>query len=160
MDTSKNYFQVFTKPILFIGILLFVGGAFTYTRMQTNLFPEVMFPRITIIADAGQLPIDRMMITVTKPLESAVKRVQGVTVVKSSTNRGVCTIDIFFEWGLDTYAKKIQIEEKEVTVAPDNIVISEINYPPEKPPGKIVGEGADAVPELIRLLREEAKVIS
>jgi multidrug efflux pump subunit AcrB len=33
-------------------------------------------------------------------------------VVKSSTNRGVCTIDIFFEWGLDTYAKKIQIESR------------------------------------------------
>ena len=57
-------------------------------------------------------------------------------------------------------AKKIQIEEKSVTMPEDNIEILEINYPPEKPPGKIVGEGADAVPELIRLLKEEAKVIS
>jgi electron transfer flavoprotein beta subunit len=57
-------------------------------------------------------------------------------------------------------AKKIQIEEKTVSLAEDNIEILEINYPPEKPPGKIVGEGADAVPELIRLLKEEAKVIS
>ena len=56
-------------------------------------------------------------------------------------------------------AKKIQIEEKTVTVSEDKIEILEINYPPEKPPGKIVGEGADAVPELIRLLKEEAKVI-
>lgn len=112
MTSAKSYFQIFAKPILFIGILLLIAGTFSFTRMQTNLFPEVLFPRITIIADAGQLPIDRMMITVTKPLESAVKRVQGVTVVKSSTNRGVCTIDIFFEWGLDTYAKKIQIESR------------------------------------------------
>jgi electron transfer flavoprotein beta subunit len=57
-------------------------------------------------------------------------------------------------------AKKIQIEEKSVIIPDDNIEILEINYPPEKPPGKIVGEGADAVPELIRLLKEEAKVIS
>lgn len=57
-------------------------------------------------------------------------------------------------------AKKIQIDEKTVTVPDDKIEILEINYPPEKPPGKIVGEGADAVPELIRLLKEEAKVIS
>jgi electron transfer flavoprotein beta subunit len=57
-------------------------------------------------------------------------------------------------------AKKIQIEEKTVTLPDDNIEILEINYPPEKPAGKIVGEGADAVPELIRLLKEEAKVIS
>jgi CzcA family heavy metal efflux pump len=112
MTSDKSYFQVFTKPILFAGILLFVAGVFAYTRMQTNLFPEVLFPRITIIADAGQLPIDRMMITVTKPVESAVKRVQGVTVVKSSTSRGICTIDVFFNWGLDTYSKKIQIESR------------------------------------------------
>jgi multidrug efflux pump subunit AcrB len=78
--------------------------------MQTNLFPEVLFPRITIIADAGQLPVDRMMITVTKPVESAVKRVQGVTIVRSRTSRGTSTIDIFFDWGLNTYGKKTEIE--------------------------------------------------
>lgn len=57
-------------------------------------------------------------------------------------------------------AKKITIEEKTVDISQDKIEILEINYPPEKPPGKIVGKGADAVPELIRLLKEEAKVIS
>ena len=89
-----------------------MAGVFSYTRMQTNLFPEVLFPRITIIADVGQLPIDRMMITVTKPIETAVKRVQGVTIVKSSTSRGVGTIDVFFQWGSDTYAKKVQLESR------------------------------------------------
>jgi electron transfer flavoprotein beta subunit len=57
-------------------------------------------------------------------------------------------------------AKKIPIEEKSIQLAAEQIEILEINYPPEKPPGKIVGEGPDAVPELIRLLKEEAKVIS
>ncbi len=112
MTPSKNYFQIFAKPIVFIGILFLVAGVFSYTRMQTNLFPEVLFPRITIIADAGQIPIDRMMITVTKPVETAVKRVPGVTIVKSSTSRGTCTIDVFFKWGLDTYAKKTQLESR------------------------------------------------
>src|ERR1700675_4655377 len=109
---NKSYFQIFAKPILFVGILLFVAGAFCYTRMQTNLFPEVLFPRITVIADAGQLPIDKMMITVTKPLESAVKKVKGVTVVKSNTSRGATTIDVFFEWGLDIYNSKAQLESR------------------------------------------------
>lgn len=112
MLNKKNSYQIFTKPILFIGLLLFMAGTFSYTRMQTNLFPEVLFPRITIIADAGQLPVDRMMITVTKPLESAVKKVRGVTIVKSNTSRGNSTIEIYFEWGLDTYAQKTQIESR------------------------------------------------
>ena len=109
---NKNYFQIFSKPILFIGLLLLMAGIFSYTRMQTNLFPEVLFPRITLIADAGQQPIDRMMITVTKPLESAVKKVKGVTIVKSSTSRGNCTIDVYFEWGLDIYNLKTQLESR------------------------------------------------
>ena len=57
-------------------------------------------------------------------------------------------------------AKKIQIEEKNITLNNEKIEIIEYSYPPQKPEGKIVGEGAEAVPELIRLLKEEAKVIS
>ncbi len=33
------------------------------------------------------------------------------------------------------------------------------SYPPARAEGKIVGEGAEAVPELVRLLKEEAKVL-
>ncbi|WP_258455130.1 efflux RND transporter permease subunit [Aequorivita sp. CIP111184] len=108
----KNYFQIFSKPIIFIGLLFLMAGIFSYTKMQTNLFPEVLFPRVTIIADAGQLPVDRMMITVTKPLESAVKKVRGVNVVKSNTSRGSATISVFFDWGLDTYTTKLQMESR------------------------------------------------
>lgn len=109
---KKSLYWLYAKPILFAGLLLLLAGIYSYTRMQTNLFPEVSFPRITIIADAGQQPVDRMMITVTKPLESAAKRVQGVTTVKSSTSRGSCVIDVYFNWGLDIYALKSQLESR------------------------------------------------
>lgn len=109
---KRSYFEVFSRPILFTGVLLLLAGIYAYTRMQTNLFPEVLFPRVSIIADNGQQPIDRMMITVTKPLESAVKKVNGVTIVKTSTSRGSCTIDVFFEWGQNIYTQKTQVESR------------------------------------------------
>lgn len=110
---SKNYFQIFSKPILFIGLMLLIAGVFSYTRMQTALFPEVDFPKITLIVDNGQQPIDRMMITVTKPLESAVRRVKGVSVVKSSTSRGSCVIEVYFKWDeVDIYTAKLQMESR------------------------------------------------
>jgi hypothetical protein len=31
--------------------------------MQTSLFPEITFPKIKVIADAGQQPVDKMMVT-------------------------------------------------------------------------------------------------
>lgn len=109
---KKGLHQIYTKPILFMGLLLLMAGFYCYTRMQTNLFPEVLFPRVTVIANAGQQPIDRMMITVTKPLESAVKKVPGVTIVKSSTSRGSCVIEVYFKWGLDIYSLKTQLESR------------------------------------------------
>ena len=109
---ETSYFQTFRKPILLIGLLLLAVGLFAYSRMQTALFPEVTFPKITLIADAGQQPIDRMMITVTKPLEAAVKRVKGVTVVKSSTSRGSCVIQVFLTWNVDVYSTKAQLESR------------------------------------------------
>lgn len=50
---KKGLHQLYAKPILFVSLLILLAGIFCYTRMQTNLFPEVLFPRITIIADAG-----------------------------------------------------------------------------------------------------------
>jgi len=109
---ETSYFQTYRKPILLMGLLLLAVGLFAYSRMQTALFPEVTFPKITLIADAGQQPIDRMMITVTKPLEAAVKRVKGVTVVKSSTSRGSCVIQVFLNWDVDVYSAKAQLESR------------------------------------------------
>jgi hypothetical protein len=37
--------------------------------------------------------------------------------------------------------------------------VRELTAPPERPAGRIVGQGTDAVPELVRVLREEAKVL-
>ena len=124
---KRSFHQLYSRPILFIGLLLLLAGTWCYMQMQTNLFPEVLFPRITVIADAGQQPVDRMMITVTKPLESAVKKVQGTTVVKSSTSRGSCVIDVYFKWGLDIYALKPQLESRINEIKgflPDGTVIS------------------------------------
>ncbi|NOX46153.1 MAG: efflux RND transporter permease subunit [Chlorobi bacterium] len=108
----KNYYKILSKPILFVGILVFMAGIYSFTRMQTNLFPAVQFPRISIIIDAGQIPIDRMMITVTQPIESAVKKVNGVRIVKSNTNRGSATVEVYFDWGLDIYTLKPQLESR------------------------------------------------
>jgi len=56
-------------------------------------------------------------------------------------------------------AKKKPIEELEVSHTESRVEMLSYDYPPERPAGKIVGEGVEAVPELVRLLREEARVI-
>lgn len=56
-------------------------------------------------------------------------------------------------------AKKKPLEEVEVGAVESRLEALELKKPAERSEGEIIGEGADAVPELIRRLREEAKVI-
>ena len=102
----------FLKPIVFVLLVIILLGLFSYRRMATSLFPDVTFPKIMVIADNGEQPVDKMMITVTKPLEIAIKRVNGIESVRSSTSRGSCTIEAFFEWGIDISLAKIQLEAR------------------------------------------------
>jgi len=56
-------------------------------------------------------------------------------------------------------AKKKPLEEKPAKGADSRIKVLGLREPAARPQGRIVGEGPDAVPELVRLLREEAKAI-
>jgi electron transfer flavoprotein beta subunit len=56
-------------------------------------------------------------------------------------------------------AKKKPLEVKPTALGTGTVAILGLAPPAERPAGRIVGEGADAVPELVRLLRAEAKVI-
>jgi electron transfer flavoprotein beta subunit len=56
-------------------------------------------------------------------------------------------------------AKKKPLEEKPARAEAGTASVKALSYPAERQAGRIVGEGPDAVPELLRLLREEAKVL-
>jgi electron transfer flavoprotein beta subunit len=56
-------------------------------------------------------------------------------------------------------AKKKPLEEKPAQLGPSRITLRELSYPPNRPAGRIVGTGVDAVAELVRVLHEEAKVL-
>ena len=56
-------------------------------------------------------------------------------------------------------AKKKPLEEKDAQVPASRLKVRKLSPPAERAAGKIVGKGADAVPELVRLLKEEAKVL-
>lgn len=56
-------------------------------------------------------------------------------------------------------AKKKPLDVTPVTVAAGGFGVTALELPPERQPGRIVGEGADAVPALIAALRTEAKVL-
>ncbi len=56
-------------------------------------------------------------------------------------------------------AKKKPIEVRDAQIAESRLSVEVLELPAERPAGRIVGEGAAAAGELVRLLREEAKVL-
>jgi electron transfer flavoprotein beta subunit len=56
-------------------------------------------------------------------------------------------------------AKKKPLESKPAQLGPTRVTVKSMELPPDRPAGRIIGEGAAAVPELIRLLQTEAKVL-
>ena len=56
-------------------------------------------------------------------------------------------------------AKKKPLEEKAAAAAAPRLRVERLEMPSERPAGRVVGTGPDAVPELVRLLRQEAKVL-
>ncbi|MAZ28698.1 MAG: acriflavine resistance protein B [Cytophagaceae bacterium] len=106
----KNLHSRYRYPILAIAILLLLGGAFSYKNLKTGLFPDITFPKIKVIADAGQQPVDKMMTTVTIPLENIIRRTEGLQYIRSTTSRGSCEISVFLDWNADINTAKSQIE--------------------------------------------------
>ena len=56
-------------------------------------------------------------------------------------------------------AKKKPIEKKPAQLGEVTVTVASMEMPPERAPGRIIGEGPDAVPELVKLLQTEAKVL-
>lgn len=108
----NRFYLTYKNPITVAIAIVIMGGMFAYSKLQTSLFPEITFPKIKVIADAGQLPVDQMMLTVTRPLELAIKKVPDLSTIRSATNRGSCEISAFMDWNADIDISQQRIESK------------------------------------------------
>src|ERR1035437_2576980 len=106
---SASQHKKYQYPLLALAALLLLIGAFSYNKLKTGLFPDITFPKIKVIADAGQLPVDKMMATVTVPLENIMRRTEGLDYIRSTTSRGSCEISVFLKWSADVDKAKQQI---------------------------------------------------
>ncbi len=95
------WFSRFSRPILFLIITLAIAGGYLAFSIPVAVFPTTDFPRIVVGVDNGVMPIDQMLVTITRPLEEAVNSVPGLQKVTSVTSRGSAEIDMFFDWKND-----------------------------------------------------------
>ncbi len=71
----KNFFQSYKNPVAVLLAAIIACGIFFYSQIQVSLFLEVTFPKLKIIADFGEQPVEKMMVSVTRQLENAIKQI-------------------------------------------------------------------------------------
>jgi CzcA family heavy metal efflux pump len=108
----KNFFLSYKNPISVVLAVIIVGGIFLYGQIQVSLFPEITFPKLKVIADNGEQPVEKMMVTVTRPLEDAIKQVPDLKILRSTTSRGTCEISAFLNWGADINVNQAMLESR------------------------------------------------
>ena len=126
----NNFFISHKKPLMVVLLLVLLGGAFSYTRIKTALFPEITFPKIKIIAEGQLQPVNQMMLTVTRPLENVVKQVPDLKLIRSVTSRGTCEISAYMNWNADIDLSQQRIESQIAKIK--NSLPSELNLTVEK----------------------------
>jgi len=130
--SSKFFYSSYKSPISIILALVIAGGVMVYLNVKKSLFPDITFPKVKIVVDEGLQPVDKMMVTVTKPLETAIKRMPDLQYVRSTTSRGSCEISAFLDWGtnIDIATQNIESRINEVRNAlpPDvQITVEKMN---------------------------------
>jgi len=100
---SSYWFARNSKSVIFLILTLALLGAYLAFTIPVAVFPETNFPRILIAVDNGVMPIDQMMVTITRPIEETVNSVPGLLQVRSITSRGSAEVDLFFRWDVDMF---------------------------------------------------------
>ena len=87
-------------------------GLWSASRMPAAILPEVVFPRVKVIAECGERPTEEMLRAVTRPLEDALRWVPGVREMRSVTSRGSVEINLDCEWraNMDLTLQRVQAQ--------------------------------------------------
>lgn len=96
--------------VFLAAMLLAALGALSLRVLPVGLFPLVSFPRIVVTVDAGDRPVDRMVVEVTRPLEQALRAVPNVSRIRSTSSRGEADISLSFDWNTDMTVALLQAD--------------------------------------------------
>jgi multidrug efflux pump subunit AcrB len=98
LSDDRYWYSRLAKSVIFVILAIAIAGAYVVFKVPISVFPQTDFPRVVIGVDNGVMPIDQMMVTITRPIEEAVNSVPGLVSERSITSRGEAEIDLFFDW--------------------------------------------------------------
>lgn len=110
------------------------------------------------IGAISKLEVDGGTVKARRELEGAYELVECALPAVLSIDEGIARARYPSLKGIMA-AKKKPMDVRPAQIGAQQYVLDLLALPPERAAGRIIGEGPGAVPELVRLLKEEAKVL-
>jgi cobalt-zinc-cadmium resistance protein CzcA len=108
------------RILVAFGILLASAlGVMSYRALETDLFPDLSSPIITVIVENPGLAAQEGETLVARPLESAFRGLPNVVRVRSESEVGVVSVRTEFKFGTDYYLARQLLAERLATAARD-----------------------------------------
>jgi CzcA family heavy metal efflux pump len=87
-------------------------GIWTTLSLPSAIYPELLFPRITVVAQGTALGAREVVFTIARPIEDALTSVQGVRRVTSRSIRGSSEIQLYFDEHADMQVALQQTQQR------------------------------------------------
>ena len=107
MSEGKSGWKLFDvlasqRRFIYLAVaVMSAAGVWSAFKLPSAIYPELTFPKITIVASGASLGARQMVFAVARPIEEAVSIVPGVTRVKSRSIRGAVEMPITFAENTD-----------------------------------------------------------
>ena len=128
----------------------------TQNRSTGTLTAELL--GMPLISAISKLDVENGTVKARRELEGAYELVEAPLPAVVTIDEGIARPRYPSLKGI-MGAKKKPLEVKPAQLPEQRMLLEKLELPAERAAGRIIGEGKDAVPELVRLLKEEAKVL-
>ncbi len=113
--------------VFVIGVIILLGGIFSYTSLPKENFPDVVTPEIYIgTAYPGNSPLDIEKL-ITRPFEKEINAITGVDEITSTSVQGYSSIQIKFDFDVTPSEALRKVKDKV------DIAMSDRDFPTDLP---------------------------